>query len=188
MLEQSPRAGAETKPGRAVRVIVSSGPENTPVPDMIGSSLRRSQIALSKAGFRLETRAAVPHETVPVGRIIAQHPDPGRVGLPGEGASVLLSAGRASRGYVMPSLSGWTVEEAEAALERAGFKRVRTRGAGRSSRDDARRIVVSQEPPAGHRVTLETPVALTEGTFRPSSPLTRSTGAAGSAGSAEVLP
>jgi serine/threonine-protein kinase len=157
VLEQFPAAGATTRPGRPVRLIVSSGPKSARFPDLVGSSLRRAQLALRNAGFRVATTAAVPHSRMPVGRVVSQHPRAGQAGFPGEAASLLLSSGREDAGYVMPALIGFDEESAERALGRAGFRRVRARQVG------VGKTVIRQEPSPGHRVTRDSSILLDVG-------------------------
>ncbi|MDH3285472.1 MAG: PASTA domain-containing protein [Acidobacteriota bacterium] len=161
VLEQIPAAGAKTRPGRPVRLIVSSGPSEILIPELVGSSLRRAQVALRKAGLALASSSAAPHGSIGVGRVIAQHPPPGQHGFPGEGVSLLLSSGPRGTAYVMPSLVGWPVGRATNALEGAGFVRVRVASSGAAHSSAA--AVVSQTPRPGHRVTLNVPVVLDVG-------------------------
>ncbi len=68
VLDQFPAAGSRSKPGRPVRLVVSSGPENTAVPDLVGSSVGRAQLALRRAGLAdLRPGAVVAEQRPPVG-------------------------------------------------------------------------------------------------------------------------
>ncbi len=164
VLEQFPPAGAKTRPGRPVRLILSSGPSTIQIPELVGSSLRRAQIALRKAGLTVASSAAAPHGSVGVGRVIAQHPRAGQEGYPGEGASLLFSSGPEAAAYVMPSVIGWPSDRARRALENAGFSRVRVSTPGASGPSAA--TIVTQSPRPGHRVTLDSSVVLHEGFSR----------------------
>lgn len=160
VVEQSPPPHARTKPGRAVRLVVSLGPPLVVMPDLTGGSLGRARIALESAGLRLAQSASVPHPGVAVGRVVAQYPEPGAEVDTGSAASLLVSAGPPPRAYVMPDLRGVPAERARRALERAGFRRVRLRGpAGPGAR------IVSQRPPPGTRAATDDVVVLQSGTF-----------------------
>ncbi len=158
VLEQFPPAGNRTKPGREVRLVVSLGPERAIVPDLRRGSLRRAQIALAAAGLRVATTASVPHGTIPLGRVIAQDPPPGAVCFPGDGVSLLLSAGPPRRARVMPTLEGDTWDRARRLLEGAGFRRVRYRGMEDRAPGDA--VVIAQDPRPGARVDPDDRVVL----------------------------
>ncbi|MDQ7088077.1 MAG: PASTA domain-containing protein [Acidobacteriota bacterium] len=124
VLDQFPPPGSRTKPGRPVRLIVSLGPERSEVPDLAGSSLRRAQLALRAAELRLENTASAYHPSIPLGRVIAQSPQAGSTGYPGDGVSLLVSAGPPPASVVMPSLTGWSVAAARRRLAAAGISRI----------------------------------------------------------------
>ena len=150
VLDQVPPPGVRTKPGREVRLVVSLGPERAVVPDLRGGSLRRAQVALAGAGLRVAATASVPHPTLRLGRVIAQDPAPGTVCFPGDGVSLLLSAGAPRKARVMPLLEGVTWARARRLLEGAGFRRVRYRGVDDRAPRDA--VVIAQDPRPGSRV------------------------------------
>ncbi len=158
VLEQVPPAGNRTKPGREVRLVVSLGPERAIVPDLRRGSLRRAQIALAAAGLRIGTTASVPHPSIPLGRVIAQDPPPGTVCFPGDGVSLLLSAGAPRAARVMPLLEGVSWGRARRALEGAGLRRVRYRGIEDRAPEDA--LVIAQDPRPGSRVDPDDRVVL----------------------------
>ncbi len=158
VLEQFPPPGNRTKPGREVRLVVSLGPERAIVPDLRRGSLRRAQIALAAAGLRVATTASVPHGTIPLGRVIAQDPSPGTVCYPGDGVSLLLSAGPPRVARMMPLLEGDTWARARRLLEGAGFRRVRYRGIEDRAPGDA--VVIAQDPRPGSRVDPDDRVIL----------------------------
>lgn len=158
VVEQQPAPHARTKPGRAVRLILSAGPPLARMPDLLGGSLGRARIALAAVGLRLANSASVPHPSVPVGRVIAQYPQAGAEVGTGSAVSLLVSAGAPPREYVMPDLSGRPVTRARRLLERAGIDRIRLRGL-----TGPEAVVVGQRPPAGARVSTSDVVVLATG-------------------------
>lgn len=153
VLEQFPRAGARTKEGRPVRLVVSLGPQQSIVPDLTGGSLGRAQLALRSAGLKVERQAAVYHPGISVGRVVAQHPQPSSAGFPGDGVTLLLSEGPPPRAFVMPDLNGKSAGMALAEFRAAGFRDVATEGY--SGTDTFGAVVVGQSPEPGSRVTSE---------------------------------
>lgn len=156
VLEQFPRAGARTKAGRPVRLSVSLGPAQSIVPDLLGGTLGRAQLALRAAGLKVERQAAVYHAHLSVGRVVAQHPSPSYAGFPGEGVTLLLSQGPPPRAFVMPDLSGRAAAAALADFRDCGFRELTTEGEG----DAAGAVVVGQSPQPGSPVTTQDRVVL----------------------------
>lgn len=156
VLTQMPPAGSSTRPGRPVRLIVSLGARRAAVPDLSGSSQARAQLALRGAGLAPAAVVAVPAGGVPAGRVIGQHPPGGTEAGPGDGVALLVGAGPPPRAFVMPDLAGWPIARAAGALERAGFRRVRTEGTPGAP-------VGGQQPKAGFAVRADDPIVLTAG-------------------------
>ncbi|HHN73975.1 MAG TPA: PASTA domain-containing protein [Acidobacteria bacterium] len=161
VLDQFPPPGSRTKPGRPVRLILSLGPERSEVPDLTGSSLRRAQLALRAADLRLESTASAYHPTIPLGRVIAQSPQAGSAGYPGDGVSLLVSAGPPPASVVMPSLTGWSVAAARRRLQRAGIERINGVRGEREAAASER--VTDQDPAPGTRLDPSARVTLIAG-------------------------
>lgn len=151
VVEQFPDPGARIKPGQRVRVVVSRGPEKAMVPALAGSSLRRATLALHAAKLERGLTAAVHHDTVELGRVVAQTVPPGAGIFPGDDVSLLVSAGPRPEAWVMPDLRGRPLAVAREVFERLGMRRVRL-----SPPDaPAHALVEGQYPTAGSRVTAE---------------------------------
>jgi len=160
VLDQFPAAGSRSKPGRPVRLVISSGPERTTVPDLSGSSVSRAQLALRRAGMTLGTTSSAPHPRQGPGRILAQHPAAGSDGSAGQGIAVLVSAGSRPRAFVMPDFVGRSASTAIRSLEGLGFRSVVIGGVG-EVRPGA--VVREQQPPVGSRITATSRITLTPG-------------------------
>ncbi len=158
VLDQFPAAGSRSKPGRPVRLVISTGPEATTVPELCGSSVSRAQLALRRAGMSLGTTSNAPHPRQAAGRILAQHPAAGSVGSSGQAIAVLVSAGPRPRAMVMPDFIGRSASAALDALEGLGFRSVAIGGPG-DIRPGA--IVQNQQPAVGSRITATTRITLT---------------------------
>ncbi len=158
VLDQFPAAGSRSKPGRPVRLVLSSGPEKTTVPDLAGSSVSRAQLALRRAGMVLGTTSRAPHPREGAGRILAHHPPAGGDGSTGQAIAVLVSAGRTPRAFVMPDFVGRPAATAVRSLEGLGFRSIAIGGPG-DLRPGA--VVAEQRPPVGSRVTATTRITLT---------------------------
>ena len=92
VLSQSPDAGERVAPGSAVSIVVSSGEEESKVPNVIGQERREAVEAVRAAGLVPvveEEETEVPGQG---GRVVDQFPPPGRE-LPG-GTEVTLVVGK----------------------------------------------------------------------------------------------
>nr|MCU0254705.1 PASTA domain-containing protein [Acidobacteriota bacterium] len=158
VLDQFPAAGTRSKPGRPVRLVVSNGPEKTSVPDLVGSSVGRAQLALRRAGMVLGTTSNAPHPRQGPGRILAQQPVAGSDGSAGQALAVLVSSGGRPRAFVMPDFVGRSAATAVRSLEGLGFRAIVIGGSG-DLRPGA--VVAEQRPPVGSRITTTTRITLT---------------------------
>jgi beta-lactam-binding protein with PASTA domain len=157
VVAQDPAPGARLKTHRSIRVWLSLGPKRLTVPSVEGESLRTGRLSLEQAEVPV-TRIVEVVDPAPEGTILVQHPAPGESDPIGDGASLLVSVGPGHADYVMPDLIGRRADEVLDGLRRAGLKvadvRYRTYPGVQPG------IVLRQVPPAGHRVSPQTPLSL----------------------------
>jgi serine/threonine-protein kinase len=93
VIDTDPKPNTEAPEGSTVRLIVSSGPETTPVPPVVGSSEADARAAIEAAGLVPSTvfGASTPGN---VGRVIAQDPAAGTAVAPG--STVVITVGEAT--------------------------------------------------------------------------------------------
>ena len=156
VVAQEPPPGAALKAHRAVRVWVSLGPRRVSVPSVEGESVRTARITLEQSGVPV-ARVVEIEDAAPEGTVLVQRPPAGE-GDATPGASLLVSLGPSGASYVMPDLIGRDAVAALTALQSAGLKVGDIRY--RSYPGVAPGIVLRQVPPAGHRVSAHTPLAL----------------------------
>lgn len=146
VLAQDPLPRQLAPRGGTVEVIVSRGPEERPVPDVVGLQERQATVVLEQAGFRPVQRWV--DADVDVGLVVGTRPEPGdRRELPAE-VTVLVSAG--PRVVVVPDLLSRSLTEARATLERLGLRLGRV--FPDSSGDAAPGTVLAQNPLPGTSV------------------------------------
>ncbi len=168
---QDPPAGATIKKDRKVRVTISLGPLEVPIPEVRGQTLRTAKITLQHSGIPAG-RATFTHATdAPADTVLAQDPlptDDSKADVPqgpgprGEGAvDMLVSLGPATSSYVMPDLTDHSLAQVRAFADRAGLRlgAVRREPAGRA----ARGLVVRQYPKAGYRIGRQDIISLVLG-------------------------
>jgi beta-lactam-binding protein with PASTA domain len=89
------------------------------VPDLIGRTAGEAERELSSRGLGRLVTSELPHPSAPTGQVVAQSPLPGQQLRAGADVRVALSSGR-PRGLV-PDVTGFSAERAEALLRRLGF-------------------------------------------------------------------
>lgn len=143
VLAQSPLPGQEVTRGEAVRVIVSTGPDRRPIPQVDDLRLEQAQLLLERTGFRVQV--ARVHADRPLGRILEVQPAVGTAIPAGSVVRLTVSAGPPL--VSVPSVAGMQESAAADALRDAGLR------VGEVSHDPASAAapgeVVAQEPAAG---------------------------------------
>lgn len=124
ILSQRPKPGEMIKARTPIRVVVSSGPRQTILPDQlvgqtrlqVGITLRELELDLGNVAFL----PAAPGQNPDV--VLATDPPPG-TGVPrGSKVNVLVAAETSTRSYSMPDLYGLTLEQANLELSRLGLR------------------------------------------------------------------
>jgi beta-lactam-binding protein with PASTA domain/predicted Ser/Thr protein kinase len=139
----------------AVTMLTDDGAgEMVAVPDLEGLTRLQAQQQLDEAGLIMGDRTRRPSDEVPANRVIEQDPPADRQVEAGSAVDLVFSSG--PRTVEVPSLTGQTVEEAQASLEAAGL----VLGEPTEQNDETvpEGQIISQDPPAGEQVPEETPV------------------------------
>jgi serine/threonine-protein kinase len=126
----------------------------TVVPDVVGREAAVASRMLERAGLNVQRRN-VASEDVDRGRVADQDPDAGQDVA--EDSVVIISISTGPPMVEVPDVVGSARQEAEAALEAAGF---RTRVQRRYSDTVAEDQVISTDPQAGERATQRSRVTL----------------------------
>lgn len=80
---QLPVPGSRVKPGRRVYVMISTGPEKIPVPDIMGKKKAAAEDAIRGAGLAIGDESRKRSHNAPSGTVIRQSPDAGTKVKPG---------------------------------------------------------------------------------------------------------
>ncbi|MEJ5887687.1 Stk1 family PASTA domain-containing Ser/Thr kinase [Pseudokineococcus marinus] len=120
VITTSPGPGEDVRPGGAVRLFVSRGPELVAVPALVGDDLATARSDARDAGLGLTEAEPVYDEQVPEGAVVRQDPAAGVELRRGEQVTVVPSQGR--QPIDVPDLVGSTREDALAALDGAGLE------------------------------------------------------------------
>jgi beta-lactam-binding protein with PASTA domain len=119
VIAQNPTAGQLVAPGSAVNLVISSGPGNVAVPDVVGLTQASATTAITGAGLIVGTVTQQPSSTVPAGSVIAQNPLGGQQVPPGSAVNLVVSSGPALA--TVPDVVGLTQVSATTAITGAGL-------------------------------------------------------------------
>lgn len=155
---QEPEPGSEIKKDRDVRIIISKGPKNILIPNLISLSERQASEIMEKNGIVAGHISRTYFNAIEKDHIIVQVPSAGTMITPGASVDLLVSMGPRPSDYKMPELSGLSLDEALFRIENTNL----TVGDIRSQFDKhkPRNFIIHQEPPAGYRIGQHSPVNL----------------------------
>jgi beta-lactam-binding protein with PASTA domain len=167
VVRQSPPPGTQVKVGQMVQVVLSLGAQKVTVPNLVDQSLPAARLQLLTVGLQLGEVSYIYSSGEPASLILQQHPLPGESQLAGPRVSVLVSLGPRPQAYLMPSLAGMPVTQAQSRLTSAGLQRpMLTMVSEPGAEID---FVVGQTPAPGARVDPQTTITLQVASMSPPS-------------------
>ncbi len=157
VMEQSPGPGIRVTGVDEVSFVVSDGPADRPVPDVVGRTLDAAAFELGRSGFVIGEIRQVDDAAVPAGAVVSVSPKSGTVVPIDTAVDVVVSNGPAP--VAVPDVVNNTEEAARTTLEQLGFV---VRVAGRLLADGEAGVgaVFEQYPPVasmlrpGQEVTI----------------------------------
>lgn len=144
IITTSPPAGERLIAGGTVKAWVSSGPERHRVPKVVGLRRAAAEEAVSEANLELGPVGTRFSEQVPEGTVLSSKPAAGAALKRGTAVGLTVSAG--PRPISIISYQGKDADDAEKALEKAGFKVAETT---KHSATVPTGQVISQQPASG---------------------------------------
>jgi eukaryotic-like serine/threonine-protein kinase len=108
VIAQDPEGGVEAEPGDTVRITVSEGPSEEPMPNVIGENADEAEAFLEQDfGLNVE-QVPEPCAGEPPGNVCRQEPEEGTPVSPGDDATLYVQPGDASLGdgWIF-ALTGW---------------------------------------------------------------------------------
>ncbi len=121
IVSQQPPTGTRVKVGQQIHVIVSLGPPQVTVPNLVGSTVRAAQITAIQRGLSVGNVAAVHMPGTESDQVLAQDPPPLTADVHSPAVNFLVSLGAPPPAFVCPSFLGQPLPEARRALKEAGF-------------------------------------------------------------------
>jgi uncharacterized repeat protein (TIGR03803 family) len=163
VISQSPAAGSHVASGSAVNLVISTGPVQVAVPNVVGDTQSAATTAITGAGLMVGPVILQSSSTVAVGNVINQNPAAGSSVASGSAVNLLISLGYPQ--VAVPNVVGDTLSVAMTAINDAGTA---TNNAGltvgtvtpQSSSTVAVGNVISQSPAAGTSVDVYSDVNL----------------------------
>jgi beta-lactam-binding protein with PASTA domain len=146
VVDTDPAAGTQASVGSVVELIVSKGPANTEVPNVVGTKVGDAVESLTGAGFVAAPTAVFSEEAK--GQVVAQSPAGGQSAA--NGATIAINVSKGTGTVSMPSLTGLTADQAEAQLAQLGLETTNETVPGPPPEG----TVIAQNPAAG--TTLQT--------------------------------
>jgi eukaryotic-like serine/threonine-protein kinase len=122
VVSQVPASGSSVKKGQHVHVLVSLGPMQAKVPELVGTSVRAARIIALERGLTVGDVATVHGQGTAEDQIMAQDPPPESTSVRSPAVNLLVSLGGQPAAYVCPSLVGRSINDVRAELEKAGFQ------------------------------------------------------------------
>ncbi len=148
----SPKVGTSVKPGTAIEVVISKGPEPVPVPRVEGRRLVAAKAALSEVGLNADVKQRFS-EKVKDGSVISVRPGEGTVVDSGSTVSLVVSKGPPP--VTVPNLIDMPRDKAVATLSNLGLKaRVLEGDFSPLNRVISQSATAGSEVPKGSTITL----------------------------------
>ncbi|HEU5034728.1 MAG TPA: Stk1 family PASTA domain-containing Ser/Thr kinase [Mycobacteriales bacterium] len=116
---QTPKAGERVGNGATVALRLSKGPEQVPVPDVSGKTVKQARAALAAVHLTVDKKKSAYSDTVAAGHVIRTEPSSGTRLHVDTGVTLVVSKG--VRPVRVPDVTGMPLNKAEQQLTRAGF-------------------------------------------------------------------
>src|SRR3954447_14448614 len=118
VMSQNPDAGTRIQKGDRVTLLVSTGPPQTSVPNVVGMDYADAVQALSQANLTAQKKSVF--STKPSGQVVSQSPPAGD--KVNEGTEVLLKVSKGQETVAVPNVVGMSEADARTTLQQAGFE------------------------------------------------------------------
>jgi len=147
--QQMPPPGTPLKMGQHVHVLVSLGPPQLTVPNLVGGSVRAARITAIQRGLTVGEIAVLPWPGDP-DQVVAQDPPPATADVRTPTVNLLVAGGQNPPSYLCPRFIGQPVAEVRRILERNAFKVGDITPVTISGGTPG--VILTQSPPAGSKI------------------------------------
>jgi serine/threonine-protein kinase len=169
VVSQNPAGGTEFDRNGTVRLDVSSGAERVTIPfEIRNKSVDDATQILTDAGFQVKTQDQASND-VDKGLVIDSKPAAGTQAAKGSVVTLLVSTG--GEPITVPDVRGMRPEEAGQTLAQNGFDGTSITQIEETSEDVDAGRVIRTSPPAGDKVSPDTPIQLVVSSGRATVPV-----------------
>jgi beta-lactam-binding protein with PASTA domain len=162
VISTQPGENTQLQKGKTVVLVVSEGPEQVSVPDLVGDQEDDARSALADAGLKADVSEEESEDQDP-GTVLRQ--DPGSGKQVDKGSTVKLVVAKAPPAVDVPDVVDQSEDDARQALRDAGFEvRVRRETVDTLDQDGT---VIDQDPAGGEQLKKGSRVTLVVGRFEP---------------------
>ena len=120
VVDVNPAVGASVRQGTIVALTVSKGAKPIAVPNVVSMKLDDARTLLTRLGLQLNVVQKTESDSIPENAIASQDPAPGSSVATKSAVSVVVSSGASAA--AVPSVTGRSPEDAQAAIRSAGFE------------------------------------------------------------------
>jgi len=121
IVSQMPSPGTRIKLGQHVHVLVSLGPPEVAIPNLIGSSVRAAKITALQRNLTVGDLVGVHWPGAQSDQVVAQDPPPEDTRARTPAVNILVSVGEAPDAYLCPRFIGRPVADVRRIAGKAGF-------------------------------------------------------------------
>ncbi len=147
--QQMPPPGTPLKMGQHVHVLVSLGPPQLTVPNLLGDSMRAARITVIQRGLTVGDVAVLPWPG-DADQVVAQDPAPATTEVRTPTVNLLISAGQEPPAFLCPKFIGQPIANVRPVLEKNGFKIGDVTPV--AVNDSPQGIILMQSPSAGSKI------------------------------------
>ncbi|AOT68413.1 Stk1 family PASTA domain-containing Ser/Thr kinase [Geosporobacter ferrireducens] len=120
VMAQEPKKGEVVKAGYPIKLIVSKGAKMVEVPNLVNKNINEIDAILFNANLK-EGLVKYEYNTLPIGVVISQSPQPKSEVAEGSEISVVVSQGLETKTILMPNLVGKDLNSAKKIIETSGL-------------------------------------------------------------------
>ncbi len=122
VIDQYPKPYMKVKPGRTIKLTVSTSEKLIQIPNLIGQSLRSAELILNQAGLLIDTIYTEYNPEYPKGTIAWQYPKANNLIKRGLGIQITVSQGLPPDFYQVPNVIGLSMIQAKEHIAKARLK------------------------------------------------------------------
>ena len=158
VIDTDPTGGTDLPATSPIKLLVSTGPAGTPIPDVSGKTVAQARSALVKAGFIVGTVTQQPSSVQDSGNVISTSPTGSAP--PNSTVNIVVSSG--AQQVTIPGVKGQSETDATAVLKGKGLN-VEVDPSTLPAGDPNIGRVISVSPAAGTMVDAQSTVTITVG-------------------------